>query len=121
MKQPPLFRKLLRDWTTMPRVLDEGIAAGIAAREPQPGWVTLKGLSAISDVLPPQAYANPGFAEVYNRAVRQFRRRATFSAFMAGISRSELEARLETHALLMAALMRREDAGLRPAQEELTV
>lgn len=53
----------------MPMMLDQGIANGDAAREPRPGFVPLKGLSAISDVLPPQAYAYPGWAEVYNKAI----------------------------------------------------
>jgi hypothetical protein len=104
MKQPVMFRKLLRDWLAMPGVLNEGIAAGMAAREPKPGWVPLKGLSAISDALPPKAYAHPGFAQAYNKQIAQFRRRAAVSAFMARINRAELEARLETDARLMAAL-----------------
>src|SRR4051812_23731554 len=47
MKQPLMFWKLLRDWTAMPKVLDNCIARGDAGREPQAGWVPLKGLSAI--------------------------------------------------------------------------
>jgi hypothetical protein len=88
MKQPPMFWKLLSDWTAMPKVLNAGIERGHAGREPQAGWVPLMGLSAISDVLPPEAYANPGFAEVYNRAIRQFRRRAAFSAILVGDQQS---------------------------------
>jgi hypothetical protein len=80
----------------------------------------LKGLSAISDVLPPQAYADPGFAQVYNKTIRQFRRRAAFSAFWSGISKSELEARLETYAMLAAAIMRQQDSSSTPVQRELT-
>ena len=48
MKQPPMFWKLLRDWTAMPKVLDNCIARGDAAREPMPGFVPLKGLSGFS-------------------------------------------------------------------------
>jgi len=109
MKQPAMFQKLLRDWISMPRVIDEGIEAGFAAREQkEPDWIPLKGLPVMSDWSPPKAYASPGFAHVYNKAVRKFRRRAAFSAFMAGISKADLEARLETHALLMAALQGRQ-------------
>jgi hypothetical protein len=67
-------------------------------------WMPLKGLRAISDVLPPEAYANPGYAEVINKFVRRFRRRAAFSAFWSGISQGELSAILETHALLYTAV-----------------
>ena len=81
----------------------------------------LKGLSAISDVLPPEAYAYPGYAQIYNGAIRQFRRREAFSAFVSGMSKSELEARLETYALLTAALVRPQASGSTPVQEELTV
>jgi len=105
MKKPLMFRRLVSDWMAMPKVLDGGIEKGYAAREPRPEWVPLIGLSAISDVLPPQAYANHGWAEAYNRAIRQFRRRAAFSAFWSGISKAELEARLETHAMLTAAIL----------------
>ena len=104
----------------MPKVLDNCIARGDAAREPRPGFVPLKGLSAISDVEPPQAYAYPGCAQVYNKAIRQFRRRAAFSAFWSGISKSELEARLETYAMLTAAIMRQQDSSSTPVQPELT-
>jgi hypothetical protein len=75
-----MFWKLLSEWTAMPKVLDQGIEKGFAGREPQAGWVPLKGLSAISDVLPPEAYAYPGYAQVYNKAIMKFRRRAAFSA-----------------------------------------
>jgi hypothetical protein len=105
MKEPLMIDKLLRDWTAMPKVLDNCIARGDAAREARPGFVPLMGLSAMSDVEPPQAYAHPGCAQVYNRAIRQFRRRAAFSAFVSGISRSALETRLETYALLYAGIM----------------
>jgi hypothetical protein len=101
-----MFKRLLSVWMAMPKLLDRGIAKGFAGREPQAGWVRLNGLSAISDVLPPQAYADFGWAQVYNKAVRKFRRRAAFSAFVSGISKTELEARLETYALLMPALIR---------------
>jgi hypothetical protein len=56
--------------------------------------------------LPPQAYANPGFADVYNKQIMKFRRREAFSAFWSGITKSDLEARLETYAQLTAALLR---------------
>jgi hypothetical protein len=82
--------------------------------------VPLQGLSAISDVLPPQAYADPGYAQVYNRAIRQFRRRAAFSAFWSGISKAELEARLETYALLTAAILHQQDSSSTPVKEELS-
>jgi hypothetical protein len=105
MKQPVMFQKLLRDWIAIPRTLDECIGAGYAAREQkEPNWVPLKGLGAMSDWHPPKAYAAPGAAYAYNKAVRKFRRRLAFSAFVARISLSELEARLETYALLMAAM-----------------
>lgn len=107
MKQPPMFRRLLRDWITMPRVIDDGVTAGFAGKEPQPGWVPLKGLSAISDVLPPKAWAYRGFADVYNKEIRKFRRRVALSAFVAGISKADLEAQLEVHAMFVAALNRR--------------
>jgi hypothetical protein len=55
--------------------------------------VPLKGLSAISDLLPPEGYANPGWAEVYDKEIMKFRRLAAFSAFWSGISKAELEAR----------------------------
>jgi hypothetical protein len=55
MKQPLMFQRLLSEWMAMPKVLNDGIAAGYAGREPRPGWVPLKGLSAISNVLPPKA------------------------------------------------------------------
>lgn len=58
----------------MPKMLDAGIADGNAAREPMPGFAPLKGLSPISDVYPPQAYAHRDWADVYNRAIMQFRR-----------------------------------------------
>ena len=105
MKQPPMFWRLLRDWTAMPEVLDNCIARGDAAREPQPGFVPLKGLSTISGLEPPEAYAYPGCAQVYNKAIRQFRCRLAFSAFLSGMSRSQLEARLEVHAMLFTALV----------------
>jgi hypothetical protein len=120
MKQPVMFWKLLRDWTAMPKVLDNCIARGDAGREPQAGWVPLKGLSAISAVLPPEAYAYPGCAQVYNKAIRQFRWRLAFSAFWSGISKAELEARLETYAMLTAAIMRQQDSSPTPVQQELT-
>lgn len=106
-----MFWKLLRDWKAMPQVLHAGIESGDAGREPQTGWVPLKGLSVISDVEPPEAYAYPGFAQVYNRAIRQFRRRAAFSAYWSGISKSELEARLEAYAMVTAAIMRQQDSS----------
>jgi hypothetical protein len=56
-----MFDKLLCDWTAMPDLLNAGIAKGFAA------------------------YAYPGFAQVYNKAIRKFRRCAAFSAFMAKI------------------------------------
>lgn len=111
MKQPVMFHKLLRDWIALPRALDDGTAAGMVSREPRPGWKPLKGLSAISDVRPPQAYANSGFAQVYNKEILKFRRRAAFSAFMAGMSLADLEARLETYALLTAELNRGHQSG----------
>lgn len=106
MKQPIMFGTLLNYWIAMPKMLDAGIAKGHAAREPMPGFVPLKGLPPISDVHPPAAYAYPGWADIYNKAVMKFRRREAFSAFWSGQSKSELEARLETHSLLTAALVR---------------
>jgi hypothetical protein len=106
MKKPVMSRRLLRDWVAMPKVLEQGIQNGLATCEPRPEWVPLKGLSAISDVLPPQAYAEPGFAYYYNEEIRKFRRREAISAFMSGMSKSELEAWLETYALFMTALVR---------------
>jgi hypothetical protein len=50
-----MFGTLLNHyWITMPKVLDAGIEKGLAGREPKPEWVPLKGLSAISDLLPPK-------------------------------------------------------------------
>jgi hypothetical protein len=103
VKQPLMFKRLLSVWMAMPKMLERGIERGCAAREPRPKWVPLQGLSPISDLLPPQAYADPGWAEVYNNAIQKFRRRVAFSAFWSGISKAELEARLETYALLMKA------------------
>jgi hypothetical protein len=120
VKQPPMFGSLLTYWKAMPKMLDQGIADGDAAREPKPGFVPLKGLSAISDLLPPEAYAYPGYAQIYNRAIRQFRRREAFSAFVSGMSKSELEAQLETYALLTAALVRQQDGSSTPVHQELT-
>jgi hypothetical protein len=90
MKQPLLFRKLLNYWTTMPKMLDAGIANGDVTLDSRPGFVPLKRLSPISDVFPPQAYAYPGFANVYNKEIMRFRRREAFSAFWSRISKSEL-------------------------------
>jgi hypothetical protein len=104
MKEPLLFRKLLNYWTTVPKMLDAGIADGHASREPMSGFVPLKGLSPISDLLPPQAYAHPAWADVYNWEIMKFRKCEAFSAFWSGMSKSELEARLETYAQLTAAL-----------------
>lgn len=87
VKQPLMFSRLLTYWMAMPKMLDQGIADGDAAHEPRPGFVPLRGLSEMSDVLPPQAFAYPGYAQIYNRAIRQFRRRAAFSAFWSGISK----------------------------------
>src|ERR1700730_17482116 len=119
MKQPLMFGRLLTYWMAMPKMLDQGIADGDAAREPRPGFVPLRGLSAISDVLPPQAYAYPGYAQVYNEAIIKFRRRAAFSAFWSGISKSELEARLETYAMLTASIMRQRDSSSTPVPEDV--
>jgi hypothetical protein len=120
MKHPIRFRALLNDWMTMPQVIEEGIRQGYVAGEPTEGFVPLMGLSPFSDVCPPQAYANPGFAEVYNKTIQQFRRREAFSAFWSRISKAELEARLETYALLMASITRqRQDGGSTPKREEL--
>jgi hypothetical protein len=93
---------------------------GEAAPEPRPEWVPLKGLSSISDVLPPQAYATPGFAEYYNKEIMKFRRRATFSAFWSGMSQADLEAQLETHAMFAAALVGKQDSNSTPVQQEIT-
>jgi hypothetical protein len=100
-----MFGTLLNYWIAMPKMLDAGIADGSAAREPTPGFVPLKGLSPISDVHPPQAYAYPGWADIYNKAVMKFRRREAFSSFWSGMSKSELEAWLETHSRFTAALI----------------
>jgi hypothetical protein len=104
MKQPLMFRRLLCEWTAMLKLLDDGMLKGFAGLSPEPRWVPLKGLSAISDAFPPQAYANPGWAHVYNKQIMRFRRREAFNAFWSGVSKSELEARLETYAQLFAAL-----------------
>ena len=77
----------------------------------------LKGLSPISDLKPPQAYANPGWADVHYRWVMKFRRLEAFSAFWSGISKAELEARLETYALLMKALVPQQTSGSTPARQ----
>lgn len=113
----PMFDRLVGDWMAMPKVFDEGIAAGMVAREPPLGWVPLKGLSPISDAFPPKAYAEPGFAHVYNKAIRKFRRREAFSAFITGISKAELEARLEAFARLSAGLERFQGTAQPPAPD----
>jgi hypothetical protein len=105
MKKPIMFRRLLRDWVAVPKVLEQGIQNGFAACEPRPEWVPLKGLSAISDVLPPQAYAEPGFACSTTRRSGNFVG-ARRSSFVSRMSKSELEATLETYALFMTASMR---------------
>src|SRR5260370_87529 len=105
-----MFNRLADAWMGMPRVIDEGIGIGMVAREPRSGWVPLKGLSTISDLFPPEAYAEPGFAQSYNKAIRKFRRREAFSAFIAGISKHELEARLESFVRLAAFFERERDA-----------
>lgn len=117
MKQPLMFRRLLSVWMAMPKMLELGIERGCAAREPRPKWVPLQGLSPISDLSPPQAYADPGWAEVYNNAIQKFRRRVAFSAFWSGISKAELEARLETYALLMKALVPQQASGSTPVRQ----
>ncbi len=111
MKHPLMFERLATAWIALPRVVEEGIKAGFASREPRAGWVSLKGLSPISDLTPAEAYAQPGFASAYNKEIAKYRRRAAFSAFIARISKSELEAQLQTHAALAAAL---EAAANRP-------
>ena len=70
--------------------------------------------------MPPEAYADPGWAEVHNKLVMKFRRREAFSAFWSGISKAELEARLETYALLMTAIIHQKANSSTPAPEELT-
>lgn len=119
MKHPLMFKGLLRVWMMIPKLLNLGIEKGCAGREPRPHWVPLKGMSAISDVLPPQAYAEPGWAEVYNGEIMKFRRRAGFTAFWSGISKADLEARLETYALLMTHIVNQQasEAGVK---EELS-
>jgi hypothetical protein len=119
VKHPLLFKRLLNHWMIMPKLLNSGIQKGCAGREPRPEWVPLKGISAISDLLPPQAFANPGWAEVYNGEIMKFRRRAGFSAFWSGISKADLEARLETYALLMTHIVNQQasEAGVK---EELS-
>jgi hypothetical protein len=42
MKEPLLFRKLLNYWTTVPKMLDAGIADGHASREPMSGFVPFR-------------------------------------------------------------------------------
>src|SRR5215469_16355663 len=109
MKQPLMFRRLVDDWMMMPKLIEAGIERGCVAREPkQDYWVPLKGPFAIYDTLPPKAYAEPGWAQVHNKFMIGFRRRATFSAFWSGMSQSELQARIETYALLLSAIIRRE-------------
>jgi hypothetical protein len=106
----------------MPKVLDAGIEQGDAAREPRPEWVPLKGLSAISDLFPAQACANPGWADVYNNAIMKFRRRAAFSAFVSRISKSQLESPLETYAQLFEHLTAlQQDSASTPGQEKPTI
>jgi hypothetical protein len=105
MKQPILFKGLLNTWMMMPNLMNEGIQKGFVSREPKADMVPLKGLSPISDLRPPEAYAISGWAEVHNTVVRKFRKREAFCAFLSGMSKSELEARLETYALLMTAMI----------------
>lgn len=104
MKQPTLFKRLLDDWMMMPKLIEAGIEQGYVAREPKhTSWVPLKGLFAICDILAPEAYAEPGWAQVHNKFVMKFRRRAACSAFWSGGSQAELQARLQTYELLLTA------------------
>jgi hypothetical protein len=104
MNHPPLFDKMMEMWMAQPRVTSAAIADGSAAREPKPGCLPLKGRSTISDILPPEAFAAPATAAVFNRWMRKLHRRIKLSALLSGTSRSEVESHLEVHAQLFAAL-----------------
>lgn len=109
------------DWMMMPKLIEAGIEQGYVAREPrQDYWVPLKGPFAIYDMLPPKAYAEPGWARVHSKFMISFRRRAAFSAFWSGMSQSELQARIETYALLLSAIIRREQQPSNTATAEET-
>jgi hypothetical protein len=110
MKHPPLFDKMVNTWMAWPRIIEQTIAQGAAGREPQPGWLPLKGRSTISDILPPEAYAAPGCAEVFNKEMRKLHRRIKLSAFLSGMSRSQVESHLEVHAQLFTALAKHQSS-----------
>jgi hypothetical protein len=104
MTHPLFFRRMLLMWVSWPRVLDDAIAAGLAAREPRPGWLPVKGRSTISDLWRPEVYGAPGLAQRLNREARKLHRRIRISAFISGMSRSQIESHLEAHGLLISAL-----------------
>jgi hypothetical protein len=110
MKHPPLFDKMINAWMAWPGIIDQIIAPGFAAREPQPGWLPLKGRSTISDILPPEAYAVPGCAEVFNKEMRKLHRRIKLSDFLSGMSRSQVESHLEVHALLFTSVAKHQSS-----------
>jgi hypothetical protein len=100
-----LFYRCVTDWMAAPNIIENGIADGQVSRQPKPGWVALKGVSPISDLFGPEAYASPGCAAVYNRWVRRLRRRIALFAFIHRISKRQAEARIETDAQFTKALV----------------
>jgi len=104
-------RRLVADWTTVPKMLESGLATGyvkLAGDGPVDPryWVALKGRSVMSDAFPPEAYGNPGWAGVYNKWIWQLRRRIAGTAFWTRTSLAMVEAQLETHGLLLDAIAR---------------
>jgi hypothetical protein len=67
----------------------------------------LNSLSPITDALKPQAYAHPAIAAEYDKAVRQYRRRLRMSAFFGWVSQADIEAQLQVHGMMMAAIAKR--------------
>jgi len=110
MKHPPLFDKMINAWMAWPGIIDQTIAQGLAGPEPEPGRLPLKGRSTISDILPPEAYAVPGCAQVFNKEMRKLHRRIKLSAFLSGMSRSQVESHLEVHALLFTAVTKHQSS-----------
>ena len=90
-------------------------------REPRGDLVVpLKGLFPSSDLMPREAYANAGWAEIHSKMVMKSGRRAAFSAFCSGISQGELQTRLQTYELLMTTIVRQRQAtSSMPASKEL--
>ena len=110
MKHPPLFDKMLDVWMAWPRIIEGAIQDGAASHEPRPGWLPVRDRSTVWELLPPTAYAVPGAAEAFNKELRRLHRRIKLSAFLSGMSRSQVESHLEVHAQLFTALAKHASA-----------